>query len=133
MWFYLPNAEMREAHLGIPAAHSAAGTTRVSSGARYKAFTKYSIVYSKCIIAMPRLLNPDVMPLFFIKAHFFSHLFELCSNSSCRYSHSYRLYSTNLFIRDPIFFGNSKEMLHSWITTNGERCCQLDHNRYFHI
>jgi hypothetical protein len=37
----------------------------------------------------------------------------------------------NLIVCEAIFFGNAKEMFHSWVTSDGKRCGQLDHNNCF--
>lgn len=71
--------------------------------------------------------------LFLIIAYAFSDLFKLCPDSSCRYTHGYGLYGTDLIVREAILFGNAKEIFHSWVTTDAERCRQLDHYRCFLI
>lgn len=49
-------------------------------------------------------------------AHVCSNLTELRSNPSGRHAHGDGLHGTDLIVAEALFFGNAKEMRHSWVT-----------------
>ena len=61
----------------------------------------------------------------------FSDPAELGVYSAGRHCHCDGLHGADLIVCQTVFFGNAKEIFHSWVTTRNQRRGQLKHTRCF--
>ena len=64
-------------------------------------------------------------------AHGLPHLPKLRPDSAGRHTHGNRLHDADLLVGQTIFLGNAKEILHSRVTADHKRRCELDHHGCF--